>query len=174
MLTLVRSDYIAFGLYFETYTGRNISKLSEQKIRLRLDSSFRVGLEVETVFGPVSRSRLELYSFQQRQLVRATSKAKGASDRRPTAKQLFSKPPYNLFNPAKVAPLPLLRHPNSLFDAFPSSSHSSAPPPFVEGGGDMGTQWVLEENACMWAAEGVRPEHGCHGSDHILISSETF
>ena len=38
----------------------------------------------------------------------------------------------------------------------------------------MGTQWVLEENACMWAAEGVRPEHGCHGFDHILISSETF
>ena len=114
MFTLVRSDYIAFGLYFEIYRGRNISKLSKQKIRLRLDSSFWVGQEVETVFGPNSRSRLELYSFQQRQLVRATSKAKGASDRRPTAKQLFSKPPYNLFNPAKVAPLPLLPPPPKL------------------------------------------------------------
>ena len=172
MLTLVRSDYIAFGLYFETYTGRNISKLSEQKIRLRLDSSFRVGLEVETVFGPVSRSRLELYSFQQRQLVRATSKAKGASDRRPPSSSFQSH--LTTYSIRPKSPLSLCSATQTLFSTPPPPSHSSAPPPFVEGGGDMGTQWVLEENACMWAAEGVRPEHGCHGSDHILISSETF
>ena len=119
--------------------------------------------------GPISRSRLELYSFQQRQLVRATSKAKGASDRRRPPSSSFQSH-LTTYSIRPKSPLSLCSATQTLFSTPSPPSHSSAPPPFVEGGGDMGTQWVLEENACMWAAEGVRPEHGCHSSDHISLS----